>query len=281
MTFKLTNKTTTLLLSSALLGGVIISSSPALTTEVQAYNLEDAPISYQTFKTDENAVKKAVKNASPAVRQQINADFFKRMEQNPVNAYGYAISPYFSQIMQSMASHAISELGHNGQVTSAFKQDYNAMIAVYDQFKNRLDPLFQNVVNEYIDDANHQISSNKVKSETINDIYGYFDQYFGKNIRPTKITGVPKVKSSITKLAARKTASKKYVKVTGSAKLSKSANYAHIKTYKGYRYAKLSSKHNFNKTIYAPKAKTVKVTVGHYSNGHYTAVTATKTVHIK
>lgn len=281
MTFNLTKKTATVLLSTSLLAGVVVPVLPTFDTPAQAENLESAPISYTTFKADETAVKAAVKKASPALRQQINAAFFKRVESKPVNAYGYAISPYFSQVMLAMGSHAVSEIGNNGQTTTAFKQDYQAMVAVYNQFKGRLDPQFQEVINEYIDNANTQIKNNHVKAETISDISSYFDQYFGINIRPTKVTGIPATKSSITKLTAKKTASKKYVKVTGTAKLGKKANYAQIKTYKGTRYAKLSSKHHFSKTIYAPKAKKVSVSVGAYAHGHFSRITATKSVHVK
>ena len=274
------NKATTILLSSVLVGGVVTTTIPVLTTQAQAESLEDAPISYKVFKSDENAVKKAVKTSSSAVKQQLNAAFFKRMEKHPVNAYGYAISPYFSQAMAAMASHAVSELGRKGQVTPAFKRDYKAMIAVYDQFKGRLEPVYQGVIDDYIDDANQQISKNKVDSDNISDISEYFDQYFLQDIRPTKITGMPRVKSNITKLTAKK-ASKKYVKVTGTVKLGKKANYAQIKTYKGTRYAKLKGAHSFNKKIYAPKAKRVSATVGYYTHGHFSKVTAVKSVHVK
>ncbi|MFC6289553.1 hypothetical protein [Levilactobacillus angrenensis] len=280
MSFNWISKATTILLSSVLLGGVVTTTIPTLTITAQAENLEEAPISYQTFKADEKAAKKAVKQASPAVKRQINGAFFKRMEKKPVNAYGATMSAYFTQIMQSLASHAVSELGRKGQVTSAFKKDYRAMLVLYNQFRGRLEPMYQDVLSEYPDTADQQISKNKVDSEVISDFGDYFEQYFNADIRPHKVTGVPRVKSKITKLAAKKTASKKYVKVKGTVKLSKKANYAKIKTYKGTRYAKLKA-HKFSKKIYAPKAKRVSATVGHYVHGHFSRVTATKSVHVK
>jgi len=281
MKFNWISKTTTILLSSILVGGVVTTTVPMFTPQAQAYNNEDAPISYQVFKDDENSVKQIVKKASPKVKQQLNAAFFKRMAQNPVKAYGSSISAYFSQVMHVLTTHAVSELGRKGQVTPAFKQDYRAMLAVYDQFKGRLDTDYQNSVNDEIDEADQQISKNKVDPDSISDVGEYFTQYFETNIRPTKITGIPSVKSKIAKLTAKKTSSKKYIKVTGAVKLGKKANYAQIKTYKGTRYAKLKGSYRFNKKIYAPKAKRVSATVGYYSHGHFSRVTPTKTVHVK
>lgn len=280
MSFNWISKATTVLLSSVLLGGVVTTTMPALTTTAQAEYLADAPISYQMFKADEKAAKQAVKQASPAVKLQINGAFFKRMAAKPVNAYGGTMSAYFTQIMQSLSSHAISELGRKGQATAAFKKDYHAMLVLYDQFKGRLEPIYQSEISDYLDDADQQISKNKVDSGVISNFGDYFEQYFRADIRPDKVTGVPRAKSKITKLTAKKTASKKYVKVKGTVKLSKKANYAKIKTYKGTRYVKLKA-HKFSKKIYAPKAKRVSATVGHYAHGHFSRVTATKSVHVK
>ncbi|WP_407886645.1 hypothetical protein [Levilactobacillus sp. N40-8-2] len=193
------------------------------------------------------------------------------MERKPVNAYGTYAD--FSEVMHVLATHAVSELGRKGQVTPAFKQDYRAMLAVYDQLKGRLDTDYQNVVNEDIDEADQEISENNVDPGSISDISDYFIQYFETNIRPDKVTGVPSVQSKITKLTARKTSSKKYVKVTGTVNIGKKANYARIKTYKGTSYVKLTGSHSFNKKIYAPKAKRVSATVGYYSQGHFSRVT--------
>ncbi|WP_125684508.1 hypothetical protein [Levilactobacillus yonginensis] len=279
MKFNWINKATTILLSSILVGGVVITTVPTFMTQAQAYNNEDAPISYQVFKDDENSVKQIVKKASPKVQQQLNAAFFKRMEQKPVNAYGtYA---HFSDVMHVLATHAVSELGRNGQVTPAFKQDYQAMLAVYDQFKGRLDTDYQNAVNNDIDEADQQIAENNVDADSIGYLGDDFIQYFETNIRPDKVTGVPSVQSKITKLTAKKTSSKKYVKVSGTVKLGKKANYAQIKTYKGTRYAKLNGAHRFSQKLYAPKAKKVSATIGNYSHGHFSRVTATKSVHVK
>lgn len=53
-------------------------------------------------------------------------------------------------------------------------------------------------------------------------------------------------------------------------KAQRKSTYAQIKTYKGYTYAKLNKKYAFGfKSIYAPKAKTVKVRFGTYSKGHF------------
>lgn len=280
MSFNWISKATTILLSSVLLGGVVTTTIPTLTITAQAESLEEAPISYQTFKADEKVAKQAVKQASSGVKQQINGAFFKRMEKNPVNAYGRTMSAYFAQIMQAMAAHAVSELGRKGQVTPAFKKDYQGMLMIYNQFKGRFEPMYQDAISEYPDIADQQISKNKVDSGVISDFGDYFEQYFSIDIRPYKVTGVPRVKSKITKLTAKKTASKKYVKVKGTVDLGKKANYARIKTYKGNRYAKLKS-HKFSKKVYAPKAKKVSVAVGHYVHGHFSRVTPVKTVHVK
>jgi len=74
------------------------------------------------------------------------------------------------------------------------------------------------------------------------------------------------------KLAAKKTKSGKSVTVSGKVKVLNSklakqhkATYVRIKTYKGYKYAKLSKALTFNKTVKAPKAKTVSAQAGYYS----------------
>jgi len=188
---------------------------------------------------------------------------------------------FYNHFMEILASHAVSELSRKGQVTPAFTQDYQAMLAVYDQFKGRLEPDYQGVVNDEIDSADQQISENNVDPDSISDISDYFIQYFEIDLRPTKITGMPKVKSTMTKLTAKRTSSKKVIKVSGTVKLGKKANYAQIKTYKGTRYAKLKGSHSFSQKIYAPKAKKVSASVGYYSHGHFSRVTAVKSVHVK
>ncbi|WP_125583900.1 hypothetical protein [Levilactobacillus cerevisiae] len=281
MNLNWTKKTATILLSSTLLGGVLLPAIPTFTTQVQADSLDEAPVSYQTFKNDEGVVKAAVKKANPAVQRQINAAFFKRMEADPVNAYGRAVTPYFSQVMQALESDAVSNIGSHGQVTSAFKQDYTAMIAVYNQFKSRLEPMYQDSLSDEVEEANQAVNANKVDSGTIEDVADYFIEYFQMDLRPDTVTGMPAVKSRLTKLTAKKTSSKKNVKVTGTAKLGKKANYAQIKTSKGTSYAKLSRTHHFSKKIYAPKVKKVTVAVGYYAHGQFSRVTNTKTVSVK
>jgi len=71
---------------------------------------------------------------------------------------------------------------------------------------------------------------------------------------------------------ATKSKSGKYVVMTGrievlNAKEAKQhkATYVRIKTYKGYKSAKLTKKLTFKKTLKAPKAKTVSVQAGYYS----------------
>ncbi|WP_056946886.1 hypothetical protein [Secundilactobacillus odoratitofui] len=278
MTKKFGKKAAMVMLSATLLGGVFVTVPNALTTTTAQAS---AKISYAEFKDDVAAAKSAVKLATPAAQQILNSKFFTKLEKNPTNAYNVNASNSFVSIMTALCNDGTKNLDSDGHLTTESTKDWKAIQALSNHFIGEFTSNGQSTVQ----DAYDSIVANDGDGWTDYDGFpGYqwaFSQGFDGAFNGVKVTGIPSTpKSYISKLSAKKT-SKKYVKVSGSAKLYKSANYAHIKTYKGYRYAKLNSKHNFSKSIYAPKAKTVKVTVGHYANGHYKAVTSTKTVHVK
>lgn len=289
-------KSVTVMLSAALLGGVFVTVPNAInTTEVHAD--QKTSISYTQFLEDVAAMRAAVKQATPKVQNQLDSAYFNKLMNNPKKAYGTS-SPSFMAAFQTIIDDAENTLDSEDEATSATNQDLNAITAVYDHFISRFTADDQDEITEgswYIgyQDLMSDAHSGLDLSEDLDEFGTNFRNIFNSDISTNKITGIPASvaqvsskkststkKSTISKLSARKV-SKKYVKVTGHATLHKKANYAHIKTYKGYRYAKLSNKGNFSKKIYAPKAKTVKVNAGYYSHGHFSAVTAAKTVHVK
>lgn len=234
-----------------------------------------------TFNSDFKAAQESVKLSSSIVQSSYSSWDFQSLKSQPKLAYDKVVLS-FSGIAAEQA-YCLLNLDYqnvNDDVTiktdtSEFAQDWTGLTSYYNHFKPRfskteqskLATLYETVLNDQ-SDARYKNAYN-------------FGMELSRAIASLDSNGrLPGAKSSITKLTAKKTASKKNVKVTGTAKLYKSANYAHIKTYKGYHYAKLSSKHTFSKIIYAPKAKTVKATVGHYSNGRYTAVTSVKVVNV-
>ncbi|GAA3601995.1 hypothetical protein [Secundilactobacillus similis] len=275
-------KATAVMLGTVLMGTAIV---PAINQPMTAGTASVQAAERTSNKADFEAVKKALSESSTTTQNYIA----KRVnyEGNGTITSSYALPndstgsmPY---VINSIAYSSVynAPLNDSGGVVlgSDFEQDWAAVTDLYHYFA----PRFSSEDQAQLADMYAQVQ-NKTIQEGKTDAVQHFgltlstDVFeYGAIVYHTPAT----TKSTISKLSAKKTASKKYVKVTGTAKLTKSANYARIKTYKGYRYAKLSSKHTFSKTIYAPKAKTVKVTVGHYANGHYTAVTGTKTVRVK
>lgn len=265
----------TAMLGASLLGGVFVEVPNALTTTRAEAS---AKISYSQYQSDINGIKAALANASTGVQSYV-ADSFPNLNDKEAYMQYHGFNQYFDELEEVWEYTGTKEQA---------KDNLNCVVATYNVFKSRLtsgeqsqlESMAANISGEIVasnvDDGYDAIGSHlSGYVEALSDaVLNYGNNYDGVAAKPKA------PKSSISSLSAKKT-SKKYVKVSGTAKLHKSANYAHIKTYKGYRYAKLNSKHGFSKTIYAPKAKTVKVNVGHYANGHYKAVTSTKTVHVK
>ncbi|MFC6179849.1 hypothetical protein [Lactiplantibacillus daowaiensis] len=130
-----------------------------------------------------------------------------------------------------------------------------------------------------------QASSNTtVETHKITETTGDGEHYFtvdGKYYTPEEYAAWEAAQTAsnntyvynVKKLTAKKSKSGKSVKVTGkvvataadSGNLHK-ATYVRIKTYKGYKYAKLTKSMTFSKTIAAPKAKTVMVRPGYYKS---------------
>lgn len=298
-------KAVTVVLSAALLGGVFVSVPNAVTTTVAHADDQKVVISYDQFLNDVEALKSAVNQATPQVQAALNSSYFNKLTKNPKSAYGEN-SPSFVAAIKTIANDAEKNLNQDDKTTAAADQDIAALTVLYNQFNARVSADHQDDLgNNYQDLLSSQRDNESIDWE-LSDFSGSFEWVFD-DLVPNDITGIPSTnngvtksssgqnptpvsktqnvtkhvsKSKITMLSAKKS-SKKYVKVTGKATLHKKANYARIHTYKGYRYAKLSSKHTFSKKIYAPKAKSVKAAVGYYSHGHFSAVTSSKTVHVK
>lgn len=267
------------MLSATLLGGVLVTVPDALTTvTAQAA----AKIPYSTYTSDISGVRAALGKATSSV--QANNGEYVPGASDYEDAYTTWNWPGFHFYLDGLAT----SVGNDKATKAAATADYECMVATYNVFKTRLSAGARSQLESLASNINQEISASDGSTDfydILDEEQGYLESLetalldYGGNY--DGVAAKPKApKSYISKLTAKKT-SKKTVKVSGTAKLYKSANYAHIKTYKGYRYAKLSSKHTFSKSINAPKAKTVKVTVGHYSNGHFTAVTSAKTVHVK
>ncbi|GAX05043.1 hypothetical protein IWT25_00346 [Secundilactobacillus pentosiphilus] len=281
MTKSVWKKAATVVLGASLVGGVLVElPNPLTTTQAQAATTS---ISYSDFKDDENAAKEAVKLGSPSVQKIVNSKFFANMEKDPVSAYN-VYKPYsFTAVMSALGNDGAKNYDSKGNLAGNSSKDWAAMQSLSDHFSGR----FSSNTQAGVQSAYQAVIDHNGKNDGEKDygLAGYaidFQDSFQTTFDVKKITGMPAStkKSYISKLSVKKT-SKKYVKVTGSAKLYKSAKYARVHTYKGNKYTKLSSKHTFSKSVYAPKAKTVKVTVGNYSHGHFSSVTSTKTVHVK
>lgn len=270
------------MLGTTLLGGVFVEVSSALTT-TQAQAATKIP--YSTYMSDLSGIKAALAKASSETQADVADELPSAQDyQHAYETYG----DFDDYLNYNGLNVAVQDNTYSKATAQA---NLDCIVATYKVFKNRLSTGAQSQLDSLGTKIQQEINASS-GSDDFNDIAdeedGYVDSLdsalvdYGGNY--DGVAAKPKAavkKSTITKLSAKKTASKKYVKVTGTAKLYKSANYAHIKTYKGYRYAKLSKKHTFSKTIYAPKAKTVRVSVGHYAGGHFKAVTASKTVHVK
>lgn len=187
-----------------------------------------------------------------------------------------------------------SEYYKSGLKTSDYQADLAAAQALYNHFVPTFKSDDQDSLEDPMDALSNPKRSDYIDAESaFEDFSDQFRNGFA-DLRINSVTGKPKAApkvvtktnkstkmSYISSLSVKRTASKKDIKVAGTAKLYAKANDAYIKTSKGYKYAKLSNKHSFKKTIYAPKATTVKVTVGNYSHGHFTPVTSAKTARVK
>lgn len=279
-------KTATAVLGATLIGGVFVEIPNAVTT-TQAQAASQVP--YSTYTSDLSGLKAALGKASPSIQGTMAS----QLKIDPKMAYTNSGIGSFGTYLDDLGQ-AMHERGIGNDDKAGYQADLNALVASYNVFKSRLSSGSQSQFDSLKTSIQSQIDSLDPNvwgavDDLSTSLQGYAfalanslvadygQNYHGVAAKPSTATK----KSYISKLSVKKTSSKKYVKTTGSVKLYKSANYARIHTYKGNAYAKLSSKHNFSKTVYAPKAKTVKVTVGHYSHGHFTSVTSTKTVHIK
>lgn len=295
MTKQVWKKTVTLILGALLVGGMI---NTLTTTQAHA----DVMIPYSTYQSDLSGIESALTKASSDVKGDTSVE----LPEDPKDAYDSSETDSFANYFYALADSMDNVIDYSDPDTvqdRLLKENLECLNDSYAIFRSRLtdgeriqlDAAAANI-NNAIGNEDEDTVSDMEQSfgySLGNAVSDYGDNYDGVatpviNTNPTpsstpvttaqpQATPAPK-KSYISKLTI--TTSKKYVKVTGSAKLYKSANYARIHTYKGNKYTKLNSNHNFHKKIYAPKAKTVKVTVGHYSNGHFTSVTSTKTVHV-
>ncbi|GAX04433.1 hypothetical protein IWT140_02071 [Secundilactobacillus pentosiphilus] len=303
MTKQVWKKAATVILGASLVGGVAVEIPSAVTTtQAQAA----AQIPYSTYTSDLSGLKAALGKASPTVQGEMAGD----LAIEPKDAYTDGDSATFGGYLDDLGS-TISNGEDEDISQSDYQADLNCLAASFNVFKSRLSAGSQQQFESLNSSIQRQINAYNVndddsweEADTLDDsledyadalsnslVSDYGRNYDGVAAKPKAAVPVKPVapvqhktartakKSYIYNLSVKK--SKKHVKTAGTAKLHKAANYARIHTYKGNAYAKLNSKHNFSKTVYAPKAKTVKVTVGHYSHGHFTSVTSTKTVHIK
>lgn len=288
MTRSVWEKAATVVLGASLVGGVFTQIPNALTTtQAQA----STQISYAQYQSDISGVKGALGKASTDVQSDVTDDF-----PDPNDKQAYEEGGSFDDYLNYLSGAVDGDTNTKEQAS----ENLSALVATYNVFKSRLTSGEQSQLDSMGSKINGEIAVSTVDDgyyDISQDLSGYADALdsavlnYGNNfdgvaskpktyVRKTTTRKAPTKKSYISKLSVKKV-SKKYVKVTGSAKLYKSAKYVRVNTYKGNKYAKLSSKHNFSKSVYAPKAKTVKVTVGNYSHGHFSSVTSTKTVHVK
>lgn len=287
--------------------GAVATVLPSGTTGTSVTAHASVTVSQDMFTGDMAALTSAVNMASHDVQAEMGASYFAELQNKPDYRFE-SLTPSFGDAINNFRrgveyAYAYDD-NFDSYLESSFAPDWAGLTTLYNHFKGRLASseqaqlasMYNAVVNtsDPVEKTDNAADFGNELRDAV-EVWGK-DATVAKPVYTSTTTTKPATttqtttktttkkatkKSYINKLSAKKTHSKKYVKVTGSAKLYKSANYAHIKTYKGYRYAKLSKKHNFSKTIYAPKAKTVKVIVGHYAHGHFTAVTSAKSVHVK
>ncbi|GAX04272.1 hypothetical protein IWT140_01910 [Secundilactobacillus pentosiphilus] len=294
MTKNVWKKAATVVLGASLVGGVVVEIPSALTTtQAQA----STQIPYAQYQSDIRGVESAVDKATVDVQSDVTSEL-----PDPNDEDAYAQSGSFDNYLNSLEFAVSGDTDNKEQAI----ENLSALVATYNVFKSRLTAGEQNQLESMASKINNEIvaadSDVDYRYDISQNLSAYVDALdsavlnYGNNYDgvasepkavsqqvPAQKAPTPKTstkKSYISKLSVKKS-SKKYVKVTGSAKLYKSAKYARVHTYKGNKYTKLSSKHNFSKKVYAPKAKTVKVTVGNYSHGHFSSVTSTKTAHLK
>ncbi|GAX04877.1 hypothetical protein IWT25_00171 [Secundilactobacillus pentosiphilus] len=277
----------TALTSLALFGGASVlatdSNTPSFSTVAKA-----ATVSQSQLKSDVQTMVAARNEGGNYVKEVIDGEQLSEFSDDPMEAYNDERGRGFGQVPGALHYELSQDF-------SMFNQDYAGLMIVYNGFKDRFSSTDQAVLAQDIKDINSaKNSEDKAEKASAfgNDLGSAVDNY-GATV--TKIesasAAAPKPaapkpaakktvtkKSYVSKLTAKKTSSKKYVKITGTVKLYKSAKYAYISTYKGHVHVKLNSKHQFSKTVYAPKAKHVKVKAGSYSHGHFKAVTSYKTV---
>lgn len=226
----------------------------------------------------------------------IPKDLLAKLRSNPSHAY---YSPKdnrdFGSIVNGIgyelnSTYDLSYQESDAAAEAAYRADIKALKTTYGAFKNRFSAKDNNKLRRSLADVNNTEMSDDLadRSEAgksfATDLQNALDDYGKTVVKVGKYTSKKQSSakhSSIIKLAAKKSRNHKTVKVTGQAKVYKKANYAQIKLYKGTYYSKLSKKETFSKSVSAPKAKTVKVSAGYYSHGHFTRVTSSKTVHVK
>jgi len=260
-----------IILGASLASTAILEIPSVTTTQAQAAS----KIPYSQYQSDLNGVNNALKIASAYVRGNV----IKDLPTDPQAAYTDISFPddSFYGYFNDFGSYAAADTDE--------QQSLNSFVASYKIFRSRLSHAYQIKLDSMISDVQDDIDNAYDVTEdfeslgaTLGDAVADYSSHHDGVAKP--VTANSK-SSYISKLSVKRISSKKYVKIVGTVKLYKSANYARIKTYKGTKYTKLSSKHTFSKTVYAPKAKTVQVTVGHYSHGHFTSVTSAKTVYVR
>ncbi|WP_054701278.1 hypothetical protein [Secundilactobacillus odoratitofui] len=255
-------RTALMMVSGALLSATmpILPSHFDTTMTAQAATV----IPYSTFTADFTALQTAVNMAGHKVQSEIGASFYADLKAEPEDAYSNYLGS-FSDAIETFRNDVYDDYDYDEDgdmyLTTDFAPDWAALSSLYQQFKDRfskaeqtqLASMYAAVVNEddpdtitdnaydfaqELSDAvvawgadvtlaqpqstDSQVTTTKTTTKTGSST---------TNTNTKTVTTTAK-KGTITQLKAHRTASKKSVKVTGTVKASKSANYARIKTYK-------------------------------------------------
>lgn len=175
--------------------------------------------------------------------------------------------------------------GSNGDVTAAASGGYKYNGKTYKTEKE----MFAAVNNSMSPKEKKEIAANKKQEQAAQAraekaVYGSVNKSAttaakkaaGEKVKPAKKVNkkksVKKYAYKVSKLTSKKTKSNKYVKVSGTIKVSTKslaakhhAKWARITTYKGYKYVRLNKHNNFKATIKAPKAKHTWAKAGYYT----------------
>lgn len=276
-------KSAVILLGATLLGGVIIATPNSVTTtEAQAQGYPVKPEKY--FKSDIAKSKAAVALGSTRLKSKLNAKYFKEFNKYCIDGYSNRRTPSFSDVGWTIGIQGTTDVDKHATDVASIKQDAAALSAYYKIFRGRMTKSNRSDGDRTMKLLNKDLA--KARYDT-SDKQSMLENDFQSMAEILGFGGISNIRAGIyrtyfTKLSVKRV-SKNYIKVSGKFNEGEAVNYVRVKTAKGNKYIKVGDM-NFNKKVYAPNTKTVKVSLGLNASdgmGFEAIPKATKTVHVK